>query len=197
MAPTVPSSQSTISAFFASTPRKSGKRAHSPIDLTSDNETEKRETTHKKARTTSKPSASLDTAEPVATSIVGTWSYSPQTEKEAGPSKPRTAFERARHEAFKKKLLQDNSVFLKKDSQEPVDSDRDQDSDECDEDSEEGSQTPKSLSKLFSHRGNEKSKSDGKNTKRGKPPPMLGPGGKSYTPLEQQVSTTTSSPRVK
>jgi DNA mismatch repair protein MSH3 len=124
-------------------------------------------------------------------SVADGWRFSPE-KSQAGPSRPRTSDETARHEAFKKKLLSDNSRFLKKPEiigldHEPMD----EGSTEVNEkDSGDESDRFQKLSEMFSHEGKSRGKAKGKSTGAAKhiqKTVEVGPSGQSYTPLEKQV----------
>ncbi|KDR81784.1 hypothetical protein GALMADRAFT_152606 [Galerina marginata CBS 339.88] len=182
-------SQSTISTFFKSTPpRKSGKRNSSPIDLTVDREDGGPPL--KKARLSG--FEDIGPSKAASSAVADGWRFSPEKSRVAGPSKPRTAADRERHEAFKKKLLQDNSCFLQKEST-VVDVDEDQAMD-MDEggvsDHLSDSDRFQRLSEMFSNKDKGKGKATVKISppaKRSKKVVELGPSGQPYTPLEQQV----------
>ncbi|KAF8162946.1 muts domain V-domain-containing protein [Crassisporium funariophilum] len=185
--------QPTISAFFsqASTPRKSGlqrKRADSPIDLTVDSEDA--ESPIKRPRLAShQPSSS--TQSKATTSVADDWRFSPEKPKQATTSKLKTALEKERHEAFKKKLLQDNSRFLKKEPDILEHQDDVEDGDFAthgDTSGDESDDRFNQLRGMFSNKSKGKSKANiTVPVKRSKKPVELGPSGQSYTPLERQI----------
>ncbi|PPQ79804.1 LOW QUALITY PROTEIN: hypothetical protein CVT26_012571 [Gymnopilus dilepis] len=143
--------QSTISSYFKSsttTPKKPGKRINSPIDLTSEGEDD--------AAPSKKPRLEMgsdDTNGRHATSsFADEWRYSPEKDRQYDPNRPRTSAEKHRHEAFKKRLLQDNSHLLQE-HREVVDVDQDEPmvvdkSSESDNESEDRFQK---LSEMFSN----------------------------------------------
>jgi DNA mismatch repair protein MSH3 len=159
------------------------------VDLTADSDDEP---PTKKIRT----SASLGTlTTPMVAASSGAaeqWRYTPTSpdKLDTHPIKQRTEAEvlaqKARKETFKNKLLLENNSFLRKKADTPV---------ECIEldgsviDSEDSDHAFKELNKMFSN----KAKGKGKvsiPTKPSKKPGIIGPSGQSYTPLENQVSTT-------
>jgi DNA mismatch repair protein MSH3 len=107
---------------------------------------------------------------------------------QANVKKIRTTSEKERHEAFKRKLLQDNNRFLKAESSTTVQMNQDaMEVDESMASSEEESFNK--LSEMFSHKDKGKGKAGGKApVKSPKKHVELGPSGQSYTPLELQVS---------
>ncbi|KAJ3512522.1 hypothetical protein NLJ89_g3471 [Agrocybe chaxingu] len=197
-------SQSSISSYFQPpASSKSQKRFNSPIDLTLDDDDEP--VPRKRPRLTESPSVSTVKAVPKATSsksgtaVAQSWRFSLSSAKAgSGPSKQRTAAEQERHEAFKRKLLQDNSRFLPRfserndheldeedrmDVDEPEGSGQDSDSD--------GDSRFKKLSEMFANKekGKAKATKNAPQTKRTKKATReeIGPSGKPYTPLEKQV----------
>ncbi|KAF8959081.1 DNA mismatch repair protein MSH3 [Flammula alnicola] len=191
-------SQSTISAYFQHTtsPRKSGKRVSSPIDLTLDGEDAGRKAPSKRPRlagcdTTPFAHDGPSSSKNMSTTVADDWRYSPEKPKQAGPSKPRTGLEKERHEAFKRKLLQDNSSFLKKELN-IIEDDRDQaigvdEGEGSAEDSGNESDRFQRLSEMFSHRDKGKGKAKTKSTAQTRKVTEVGPSGQSYTPLEKQI----------
>jgi DNA mismatch repair protein MSH3 len=188
-------SQPTISAFFQPSPLKSlsatRKRTQTtssfPIDLTGDSDDDelpaiKRPRLFGREDTT--PSAP---AESSSGSVADDWRFSPEKSKQANVRKIRIISEKERHEAFKRKLLQDNNRFLRKGSSTVQ---MNQDFMEVDESvvsSEEDSFNK--LSDMFSHKDKDKGKAGDKATvKSPKKHLELGPSGQSYTPLELQAS---------
>ena len=109
------------------------------------------------------------------------WRFSPEKSKQASV---RSTSEKERHEAFKRKLLQDNNRFLRKDSSTVQ---MNQDSMEVDESVASEEDSFNKLSDMFSHKGKGKGK-DKAAVKSPKKHAELGPSGQSYTPLELQVS---------
>jgi len=192
MSHTISQSQPTISAYFQSSPpRKTRKRPGSPIDLTSDNEdiisNAKRPRTSENAE-----SSTTDDA------IHDDWRFSPEKTKQSGSSKPRTAAQNARHEAFKRKLLQDNSWLLSnssnnlesRDDAMNVDSEKDANNPD-EQDSGDESDRFQKLQELFSNKRKGKDKASEKcalPAKRSKKVVEVGPSGQPYTALEKQAS---------
>lgn len=183
--------QSTISSYFKSsttTPKKPGKRINSPIDLTSEGEDD--------AAPSKKPRLEMgsdDTNGRHATSsFADEWRYSPEKDRQYDPNRPRTSAEKQRHEAFKKRLLQDNSHLLQE-HREVVDVDQDEPmvvdkSSESDNESEDRFQK---LSEMFSNpaksaRAKATSKRPIARSSKGKAV-EVGPSGQTYTPLEKQA----------
>lgn len=188
--------QPTISAFFQSvSPQKSPpttqKRTTSdfPIDLTVDSDNDNVLPATKRPRLSVREDT-VPSARPESsvgpTNVADDWWFSPEKSKQGNVQEMRTASERERHETFKRKLLQDNSRFLRK---EPSTIQMNQDSMEVDKSvasSEEESFNK--LSDMFSHKDKGKVKVGGKPAvKSPKEHVELGPSGQSYTPFELQV----------
>jgi len=115
-------------------------------------------------------------------SVADSWRFSPE-KAQGGSPRLRTTDEKARHEAFKRKLLSDNSRFLKK-------PDQDEPMDEANEDSDDESDCFQKLSEMFSHQGRSRGKAKGKSTAAAKQRQKtleVGPSGQLYTPLEKQA----------
>ena len=183
--------QPTISAFFQASPSAPRKRTASsfPIDLTAesdDNELPaiKRPRLPGLEHTTPATPAQHSAG---STGVADDWRFSPEKSKQANVKKVRSTSEKERHEAFKRKLLQDNNRFLKKESS-AVQMNRDaMEIDESVASSEEESFNK--LSDMFSHKDKGKGKAGAKAAvKSPKKNVELGPSGQSYTPLELQVS---------
>ncbi|PPR04975.1 hypothetical protein CVT24_010433 [Panaeolus cyanescens] len=189
------STQPNISSFFlSSSPKKqTSNRLKRPsdsttIDLTgSDDEFQAH--ARKRTRTSTPEGGGPNSSRvPVATAntVVESWRFSPE---KAGQSAPvqRSAKEKARHEAFKAKLLQDNNRFLRKAAAEDVEEMN------VDESVEPDSQEPaqgavdayEQLHAMFSSKAKGKGKAPQKPTK--KPAEVIGPAGVAYTPLEHQI----------
>ena len=183
--------QPTISAFFQASPSATQKRATSsfPIDLTADSDDDvlpaiKRPRLPGREHTTPSASAQYSAG---STNVVNYWRFSPENSKQANVKKIRTTSEKERHEAFKRKLLQDNNRFLKKESSTVQMNQDAMDVDESVASSEEESFNK--LSDMFSHKDKGKGKAGAKAAvKSPKKHLELGPSGQSYTPLELQVS---------
>ena len=184
-------SQSTISSYFHSATQQphSGKRT--TIDLTvGDEDYEpplKRPRTSGRSVSTS-PVGGEVSPKKAAPSVADGWRFSPEKSR-AGPSRPRTSDEKARHEAFKKKLLSDNSRLLKKLGLDYES--MDEGNNEVNEgDSGDESDRFQRLSEMFSHDDKSRGRAKGKSTGAGKHVQKtveVGPSGQSYTPLEKQV----------
>jgi DNA mismatch repair protein MSH3 len=179
--------QPTISAFFQASPSATRKRTTSsfPVDLTADSDDDKLPAIKRPRREHTTPSTPAHSAG--STNIADDWRFSPEKSVQANVKKIRTTSEKERHEAFKRKLLQDNNRFLKAESSTVQ---MNQDAMEVDEfmaSSEEESFNK--LSDMFSHKDKGKGKAGGKAAvKSPKKNVELGPSGQSYTPLELQVS---------
>lgn len=187
-------SQPTISAFFQAPSQKSPsanrKRTTSsfPIDLTVDSDDDELPAVKRprlfehEGTTPSTPAESSRSAK-----VADGWRFSPEKSKQTNVQKIRTTSEKERHEAFKRKLLQDNNRFLKKESSTVQMKQDHMEVDESVASSEEDSFSK--LSDMFSHKDKGKGKVGGKAVI-GSPKKHveLGPSGQSYTPLELQVS---------
>lgn len=188
---TTSGTQPTISAFFQASPSSTRKRSASsfPIDLTADSDDDdlpaiKRPRLPRREHTT--PSAPAQYSAGL-TSVADDWRFSPEKSRQANVKKIRTTSEKERHEAFKRKLLEDNNRFLKKESFTVQMNHDAMEVDESVASSEEESFNK--LSGMFSHKDKGKGKTGGKAAvKSPKKHVELGPSGHSYTPLELQVS---------
>lgn len=176
--------QSTISSFFSPSPKKS-KRA---FDLTGDSDEER---PVKKLKSSVPNHTSFDS--PTSSTSIGAasqWRFTPASlDMITTTPKPRTESEivatRERREAFKKRLLLENNQFLGKQSENASETIDLVDTDTSGEDSD---QAFKELSFMFSNKGKGKGKAaKAPATRKPKNPPLLGPSGNSYTPLENQV----------
>ncbi|KAF9533444.1 DNA mismatch repair protein MSH3 [Crepidotus variabilis] len=187
--------QPTISAFFQPSPEKSKKRGSSYIDLTIEDDDEAGPSSAKRVKLANNEGFQGGSSSQVpqgtqaqhTTAVAEQWRF---TGVDAGPSQPKTAAELARHEAFKRKLLSDNSRFLKTEENEdgdPMDVDEEEDEDESeDEAPKNDDERFAQLESLFAH----KPKGKGKAVvplARSKKAVKIGPKGKPYTPLELQV----------
>jgi DNA mismatch repair protein MSH3 len=189
--------QPTISAFFQASPSATRKRTAStfPIDLTADSDDDEIPATKRPRLPGHKHTTPSAPAQYSAgsTSVADDWRFSSEKSKQATVKKIRTSSEKERHEAFKRKLLQDNNRFLKQESSTVQ---MNQDAMEVDESvasSEEESFNK--LSDMFSHKDKGKGKARGKAAvKSPKKHVELGPSGQPYTPLELQVSVV--KPRI-
>ncbi|RXW20992.1 hypothetical protein EST38_g4863 [Candolleomyces aberdarensis] len=192
--------QATISSFFSTSPNVSAgtKRASAHVDLTGDSDNEATRPPAKKSKNASEtqPSSSSQIlgsqSTPSAASgpILKKYGYTPGETSQT----PKTAAQQERHEAFKRRLLLDNSTLLPKASvsnQESPGSDGEENGDPLDSNSE--SEDPeeqfKKLSEMFANKGKKSSNPKVSNApqKRSKKVVEIGPSGKSYTPLELQV----------
>jgi len=187
------SSQSTISSYFQSATQQPHPGKRTTIDLTVGDEgyepplKRPRTSGHRVSTPPIRGEVSPKKAVP---SVADGWRFSPE-KSQAGPSRPRTSEEKARHEAFKKKLLSDNSQFLKKPEITELDYEpMDEGNTEVNEDSGDESDRFQKLSEMFSHEGKSRGKAKGKSTgvaKHVQKTVEVGPSGQSYTPLEKQV----------
>lgn len=184
-------SQATISSFFQPSPVKSKtkKRGISPsgaIDLTADSDVEPSAKRPRRREPTSPIHGS-------STSASEQWRFTSSSPDKAEArnvkatelTEAESAAKRARHEAFKKKLLLDNNPFLRKKFDVSVTPLEDGPSETS---GEESDQAFKELNVMFSNKGKGKAKAPPPRTS--KKPAVLGPSGQSYTPLELQVDFT-------
>lgn len=188
--------QPTISSYFQSTPQK---RSNPYIDLTherDDNDVSTPGPPSKRVRLTSDsptrkpaPSSPLKTTTPTTASATAEdWRFSPEKAKArqslGGSHKHLSAAETERHEAFKRKLLLDNSRFLmRKEVDEVI---LEKGGDEVCEDQDGRFEK---LSEMFAHKSREVNDKKGKGSTRLKKKKgvELGSSGEPYTPLEKQV----------
>lgn len=189
-------SQSTISSYFHSATQQPQPGKRTTTDLTVGDEDY--EPPLKRPRTSGRrvstpPIRGEVSSKKAVPSVADGWRFSPE-KSQAGPSKPRTSEEKARHEAFKKKLLSDNSQFLKKPEITELDYEpMDEGNSEVNEDSGDESDHVQKLSEMFSHEGNSRRKAKGKSiasAKHVQKKVEVGPSGPSYTPLEKQVCSS-------
>jgi DNA mismatch repair protein MSH3 len=118
------------------------------------------------------------------------WRFSPEKARAGGCHRQLSAAEKERQEAFKRKLLLDNSRFLRKEAEEVVDEGIVDPGNGGDELCEENDGRFEKLSEMFAHKSQVKA-----NDKKGKSFTLrskktvveLGPSGEPYTPLEKQV----------
>jgi DNA mismatch repair protein MSH3 len=202
-----------ISTYFTTKSLANGltkKRPSSPIDLTADDD----HAPFKKARTTFTVAEVADSqVEPsrIESHAADRWRYSqspsplrrPEPLDDSTPAQ--VAARRARHEAFKKKLLGENNTLFRKRSgrdDDAIDVDVDtnlesnaekQRTDRMDESGDDSDAAFRDLRDMFSH-GGSKRKSSVKATNktrssavRKKTDEEIGPCGQTYTPLEKQV----------
>jgi DNA mismatch repair protein MSH3 len=209
-------SQATISSFFSQKPspvkgRSPGKRETSPVDLTVDDEARP---PSKKARisggvsTGRNANAGPSRTPERATGAAEQWRFSPEKPSQSNdlnepPTQAAQAASKKRREAFKKRLLQENSLFVGRRSAaasdgEAMDVDdggeRNESVDASEDDSDE---KWKELQETFSNKTKgkgkkiavAKSKVATSTAAKGKQKTEeVGPSGEAYTPLEQQVS---------
>ncbi|TFY77098.1 hypothetical protein EWM64_g6915 [Hericium alpestre] len=202
--------QARISSFFQGSPKAKKRPAPSSepevIDL-SDSEDEDRAPPTKKQRAEANlflPGTPSPPPEPAPVKDKGRgsgaaeqWRYNPQS---PGPSPKRSdedeAFKRRRKDEFKKKLLQENSRFVNMHKAEVVDDlegadvDRNEQEERSQSEDDLGDGKFEALQDLFGHKSGAKGKGKAKSAKAGKrnkKPEEIGPSGKTYTALEQQV----------
>lgn len=189
------SQQPTISSFFSS-PAKQRKRPASPIDLTLDSDSDT--PPKKKSKVNNGVSESqvdaddrgtLSGKKHVSAGHAKQWRFEPSSPDKPVPEKRiRTAAEEAtrkkNHEAFKKRLLGENSTFVRpqETSQSAVDAETDQpESAGSGEDSDAAFTLFKKV--LLKSKGKGKAASAAVKKK----VEDLGPSGQTWTPLEKQV----------
>lgn len=197
------SQQPVISSFFLQIPSpkkttsKPRKRTDSPIDLTLD-DSEEHPSPRKKSRTNAtvaSPSAIAGPSRSVNTNHADQWRFeSASPEKPVPQKKIRTPGEEAarkkNHEAFKRKLLGENSIFTRKSRElstaeiTGVCQPKSNESNEGSGSDSDGAFT--TLQEQFSNKSKGKSKS-GNSTFSRRKVKELGPSGEPWTPLEQQV----------
>ncbi|KAJ2917229.1 hypothetical protein MD484_g3189, partial [Candolleomyces efflorescens] len=187
--------QATISSFFPTSPHVSAgkKRASAHVDLTGDSDTEAAPPPTKKSRSAheAQPSSSSQSALRAPSSpVLQKFGYTPGETRQT----PKTAAQKERHEAFRRRLLLENSTFLPKISasdQEAPESDGEGNGDPSNSssESEDPDEQFRKLSEMFANKGKSSSKQKASNApqKRTKKVVEIGPSGQSYTPLELQV----------
>lgn len=172
--------QPTLSSFFQTSPRK---RSSSYIDLTQDEEPVP--TVSKRARL-SMSISDTNGEFPSRDTLADSWRFSPEKEKQTTSTTAPSAIKDHRREAFKSKLLQDNSLFLRKRSEdtEEVRGDEPYASDGVSEEDERFEK----LHEMFAHKSSVQTKGKAKKQPLKKNKPVdVGPSGEPYTPLEKQV----------
>ncbi|KAF9009406.1 DNA mismatch repair protein MSH3 [Cyathus striatus] len=182
-------SQATISSFFrpSQSPDKGKRRRDSPIEISSDDD----QPSKKKSKGSSlpkegpEPSSGLSSS---STSLNNQWRFVPLQSTGHGAEPPQASDDdlrarKLRHEAFKKRLLQDNNRFIDKSSETPEQDVTEVDSGSYSLEDEEEEGAVEQLSKLFSSTAGSKRKVAQKT----KAPVEIGPSGQSYTPLELQI----------
>jgi len=149
---------------------------------------------------TKKTRTSSSRGTPPTSTVVGSsgtaeqWRYTPTSpdKLDTHPIKQRAEVEvlaqKGRREAFKNKLLLENNPFLRKKADTLVAC---IELDESESGSEESDHAFKELNEMFSNKAKGKTKVSIP-TKPSKKPVVMGPSGQSYTPLENQASTTFS-----
>ena len=189
-------SQSTISAYFHSATQEPHPRKRTTIDLTVGDEDYEPPVKRPRASGSSFPISPIRSEvspKETAPSVADSWRFLPE-KSQGGPSRPRTFDELARHEAFKRKLLSDNSRFLEKPERIGLDQHELMDEGGTEvSDSDDDSDRFKKLSEMFSHEGKCRGKGKGKSTgaaRRVQRTEEVGPSGQSYTPLEKQVCSS-------
>jgi DNA mismatch repair protein MSH3 len=194
-------SQSTISSYFQSSPQK---RSNPYIDLTlenDDSDVSTKSPPSKRFRLTRTTNDSPTRKSPLPLKVTTTtaaataddWRFSPEKARAGGCHRQLSAAEKERQEAFKRKLLLDNSRFLRKEAEEVVDEVVVDHGDGGDELCEENDGRFEKLSEMFAHKSQVKANDKkGKSfTVRSKKVVELGSSGEPYTPLEKQVCALT------
>ena len=202
-----PSSQGMISSYFtAKSPAKGPpkKRPSSPIDLTGDDDS----APVKKARTSLTEASVANTqAGPsrIEARTAELWRYSPSpspsrpTEQPDALTPAQVAARKARHEAFKKKLLGDNNTLFRRKSERDADvfdvdvqtyHEPSRTTDRVDDSGDDSDSAFRNLRDVFSHNGAKRKssvKAASKSRSSKKADEEIGPSGQTYTPLEKQV----------
>jgi DNA mismatch repair protein MSH3 len=121
--------------------------------------------------------------------LADSWRFSPEKAKETTPSTQATsASEMHRREAFKRKLLQDNSLFLRDKPENPKEDQADKvnASDGLSEELED--ERFEQLHEMFAHKSSVQQKGKTRQEPLKKKKAVdIGPSGEPYTPLEKQV----------
>jgi DNA mismatch repair protein MSH3 len=174
-------SQPTISVFFKASTRKRD-RDSSYIDLTQDDGPDS--TTQKRIRL-STTNIETNRESSSRSNLADSWRFSPEKAKQATTSATSIA-ENQRHEAFKRKLLQDNSLFLRRKSE---DNEEDQANEPSVNDAlSEDDERFEKLHEMFAHKSSVQVKGKAKQAPLTKTKATaIGPSGEPYTPLEKQV----------
>jgi DNA mismatch repair protein MSH3 len=198
-----PSKQAILSSYFS--PKSSHgkmKRASSPIDLTVD---EPASPPVKRTRASTEARSSPLRTPSRSTSVAEKWRFTPLSPENIQSQTPNVAAgaaeRRKRHEAFKAKLLEDNSIFARKSSVKETDVD----TSGGDEDGNSGNGTDKepesdsdggfrSLAAFFENKSKGKRKAAVRGcgsdiSSKKKKSAEVGPSGQTYTPLELQVGS--------
>lgn len=206
--------QETLSRFFAQSPVKKsqGKRPASPIDLTADSDSE---APRKKPRNTSHTrdeegdlSISAGQSAPRRKQVhapaeAEQWRYEPPSPDKPRPEKARSAAEeekrRKTHEAFRKRLLDENSSFVRirggvinddGDIVQETESRKGKDRDRDEGEESAGGESGDESDAAFASFKEVLAKSKGKGPQavaRKKKVEEVGPSGQPWTPLEKQV----------
>jgi len=169
--------QPKLSAFFQASPRK---RDSSFIDLTQDDDPDS--TVQKRMRLSATASDANDEPRSKGT-LADSWRFSPEKGKQTTPST--SASGKQRHEAFKRKLLQENSLFLGNKSE---DTEEKADEMHASDGPSEGDERFEQLHEMFANKSSVQPKGKTRQeTSKKKKPVDMGPSGEPYTPLEKQV----------
>ena len=199
------SSQGMISSYFtAKSPAKGPpkKRPSSPIDLTGDDDYPPVKKARASLTETSVANAQAGPSR-IEARTAELWRYSPTpspsrlTERPDAPTPAQVAARKARHEAFKKKLLGDNNTLFRRKSERDADvfdvdvqanHEPSKTTDRVDDSGDESDSAFRNLRDIFSHNGTKrKSKAASKSRSSKKADEEIGPSGQAYTPLEKQV----------
>ena len=175
--------QPTLSGFFQASPRK---RDSSFIDLTQDDsEPEPDNTVQKRIRLSTTISGENGQSSPRGT-LADSWRFSPEKAKQTTPTQAISVSEKHRREAFKRKLLQDNSLFLNN-KPEGTNGDKADEIHASDGLSEEDDRFEQ-LHNMFAHKSSVQAKGKTRQEPSKKKKTVdIGPSGEAYTPLEKQV----------
>jgi len=166
--------QPKLSAFFQASPRK---RNSSFIDLTQDDDPDS--TVQKRMRLSATSDANDESRS--RDTLADSWRFSPEKGKQTAPSISESG--KQRHEAFKRKLLQENSLFLRKKSE-----DTEEQADEMHVSNSPSDERFEQLHEMFANKSSVQPKGKTRQeTLKKKKPVDMGPSGEPYTPLEKQV----------
>lgn len=198
--------QPMISTYFSqkSSPAKQRKRSYSPTGIgdsgdDSDAPPKKRTRSNGHLQSTIDSSPGIGEAGPSRKQYAGQaeqWRFAPSSPENSRAEKIYTTAEKEarkkNHEAFKRKLLKENSMFIRKkcsreDSEAPINVNRDSEHD-TDDSGSDSDPAFTVLHKQFSNKPKDRGKSKVPLPRKQKVEDV-GPSGQTWTPLEQQVSS--------
>ena len=214
-------SQATISAYFTPNSSPAKKRSNSPFDLTNDDDehismlkkrriSERTQSPHFRVQDVAGPSSGPSRTPPRVASAFEQWRADSSPSKESPPKPLKAPDETARkkrHDAFKRRLLEENSAIfrprksgsvevIRERSPDAMDVEKNSQGNVVEATDESGNESDgvfKNLREMFSNEGGKK-----KAPKKGKRAPTVTnaktrelnevtPSGQPYTPLEKQV----------